>query len=280
MDSIHKETFPNLRKLQLAELSILEEFIDVCSKNHLIYYIDGGALIGSIRNQGFIPWDDDIDICMPRSDFNKLVILCNNQNTMSFYMDHYTSPNFKSGSFAIKLCSKDVKYIKVIGEKELLFDASISIFPIDGAPKTSINRVIFEKRVGFLYLILRMTRSSYNGVEDIHHSLLENIGIWINNILNTKRWLSIKEITKRLDSLLSKYPYDNSDMLCTYSFGRNPFYFKRDIFGKPNELSFEGLKIYVPRDYDTYLRICYGDYMKLPPEDERIPKHVFKIIEK
>ena len=100
----------------------------------------------------------------------------------------------------------------------------------------------------------------------------------INKILGIGKGKSVIEAVKAIDDMLSKYPYDNCNKIGIHSFLENPFIMDRAIFMKPKELKFDNRNLFVPTKYDEVLKICYGDYMKLPPEEKRHPMHTNEIV--
>lgn len=267
-----------LKKLQDACTDLLFEFDRVCKDNGLTYYLAYGTLLGAVRHQGFIPWDDDVDLLMPRKDMQFIIDNFDSLFKAPFTINHYTKPGFNSNSFVLRICSSKVQMKRVIGGEERLFDSFISIFPMCGMPKGKIAQKMFALKANLLYTKLRFVRSANNGYGNVHRSFKENIGVAINRVFGVGKNGSIIDAVKSIDNLLMKYKYDNSRVIGIHSFGYHKFPFDANDFGKPLYLDFEGRKLPVPAKYDKLLTIFYGEYKKLPPEDQRQPQHGVDIV--
>ena len=263
-----------LRKLQEAILEVFVEFDKLCSANGLTYYLNGGCLIGAVRHRGFIPWDDDMDIVMPREDYNKLIEILKTKEDFPYTVDHYAFKHFNSGSYILKLSNPKVKFGKKNGDTVLEYEAFLSVFPLNGLPSSKLKQRLFETRVKLSYVYLRMVRTSKRGVASSNHGLAERIGISVNKLFGIGAHETVNSAAEKLDRLLQKYPYDLSDKICEFSYGIAPFVWDRAIYKEPKLVEFEGLNIYAPTDYERYLTEFYGDYMQLPPVEKRVPKHI------
>lgn len=218
-------TLEELRPLQLAIIDVYNSFKNICQENGLKYYMIGGCLIGAFRNSGFIPWDDDMDIAMPREDYNRLIDILRKSDNVSYIANHYLMDTYTSGSYLLKLCNPSVKYGKFNSDGTVEnFDASLSVFPLNGTPKTKIGRMIYEQRVKIRYTYLRFVRASHNGIYAKKHSLIERIGIMINNVMHIGKKTSIREAAQKLDDILQKYDYNSSNSVSFYTYGMSPFF--------------------------------------------------------
>ena len=268
-----------IRDMQLAELEILKEIQAICEKNNLRYYMMGGTFLGSIRHKGFIPWDDDADIALPRNDFEKFIKIfnkeCKNNNCLltSYKNDEtylYYTPRVKNAEVCIINNSKTIKR-KV--------EAWIDIFPLDGMPKSKIMQQIHKYRLLKRRALLKLSDfDSQVSISNKNRNILEKTLIalgkhtTISTILNTKKQLI------KLDQLLRKYPFEKSEYVVNFM-GAYRFkeMFPRRIYENIDYYQFENLRLPAPKDYDTVLTQMYGDYMKLPPEHER-NKHNTEVI--
>lgn len=267
-----------LRNLQVAILDIYKYFATICVDNHLSYYLHGGCMIGAVRHGGFIPWDDDMDIVMPREDYNRLIKILLGKKDLPFIFNHYSSNIFTTGSYVIKLCNPKVQYVKKCGNNSVLYDSFLSIFPLNGIPKSKFRQIIFETEVKLRYLYLRLVRSTHNGIESDKHTLGERIGIFLNKFFKIGKNVSVSQAAEKLDKCLQRYRYDLSDEVCEFSYGIAPFVWKRAYYEEPKYVTFEGIMVPAPTLYHEYLTQQYGDYMTLPPINNQIPKHIDDII--
>lgn len=254
--------FEEMKKI---ELNILIYFTEVCEENNLRYYLGGGTLLGAVRHKGFIPWDDDIDVMMPRPDFQKLLSLSiNNENyniikpgTAGYYYNFAKLVDTRT-----ILEEKGIKRIDGLG-------VYIDIFPLDGMPETPDDR---KKR----FKELNSIRKRINNTCLLKPKFHRNPFAYLNacRIYNSNKNIDLSSLQKKyLDSAL-KNSFDDSEFV----FAAGGAYGARDIFPgkwfeKEIELQFENLSVKAFNGYDFYLTQLYGDYMTLPPEDKRVTPH-------
>ncbi len=267
-----------LRELQLKELDILKEFIKVCENNNLKYYLTGGCLIGAYRHKGFIPWDDDIDVAMPRKDYESLLDIYYTQFPENIKINHFKfDPSVYF--YPAKLVDTNITVLEHRLEKcQKYTKLSMDIFPLDGFPNGKIKQAIYKLRyyyykmlIGFCNVdILRTT---------VKRSLHEKILIKFAKIFSLNKILKLNKIRKKFDKFLKKYKEENCDLIGGISgaYGFKEF-MPKEYFGVGKEAYFEEIKVNVPTEAEKYLTHLYGDYMKLPPEEERVSGHI-KIVE-
>lgn len=270
--------YNNLKILQDTCTQILYEFDRICKENNLTYYLAYGTLLGAVRHQGFIPWDDDVDLLMPRQDIQFLIDNSDRLFKNPFVVRHYSKPEFTHNSFVFRVCNPTVKIKREIGDEIKLFEAFISIFPMCGLPKNYLQQRLFALKANVAYINLRFVRSAHNGYGHVHHSIAEKIGALINKCLPFWKNQSISKAVKIVDDLLCKYPLDNTDNIGIHSFGMEPFIFKSEWFGSPEYLLFGTKKLPVPSKYPLILSRSYGDYLKLPPIEKQKPQHAIDIV--
>lgn len=244
----------SLDQVKQIELNILKYVDAVCKEHNLRYFLSFGTLIGAIRHKGFIPWDDDIDISMPREDYEKLIHITEN----------IEDPRYKVLSY------KTVKYpypfIKVVDSFTRIEDDGvvdyphkglwIDIFPIDGF-KTP-QRPMASK----ITMSLERLRSlaSYRILPDKHknHKIL-----W-----KFSRMIGAEFFQNIIQKLSENRLYDSNDYAgCFYASLK---IMKKEVYGNGTTAQFEGFEFSIPTEYDYFLREVYGDYMKLPPADQQI----------
>lgn len=258
----------SIDELKSIELEMLKFIDEVCKKEGLRYFLCGGTLLGAVRHHGFIPWDDDIDIFMPRPDYEKIIELTKDSKKYRLLSEVDDGYYYNFGKLVDKrtlLIEQQVNPIDSMG-------IYIDIFPVDGMPESEAEcDVHFEKLDGI--------RNKINGFSQerphVRKNLLAYIRSWNLYIGNKKRSLSKEQINYKREALL--YEYDNSKNV----FVTGGAYKKRDVFPKMwisegTYLEFEGEKFCVPTQYDKYLKQLYGDYMKLPPKEKQVTHHMFK----
>lgn len=254
--------FEEMKKI---ELNILIYFTEVCEENNLRYYLGGGTLLGAVRHKGFIPWDDDIDVMMPRPDFQKLLSLSINNENYNIIKPGTAGYYYNFAKLVDTRTILEEKGIKVIDGLGVYID----IFPLDGMPETPDAR---KKR----FKELNSIRKRINNTCLLKPKFHRNPFAYLNacRIYNSNKNIDLSSLQKKyLDSAL-KNSFDDSEFV----FAAGGAYGARDIFPgkwfeKEIELQFENLSVKAFNGYDFYLTQLYGDYMTLPPEDKRVTPH-------
>lgn len=268
-----------IRELQLKELELLLMFKKICEENDLRYYLLGGTLLGAVRHNGFIPWDDDIDVCMPRSDYDRFIqIVFNHLQTPYILYCPERNPDFRYCWARLSDSSaKVMNYSANIPREEEVW---IDIIPLDGWPHNKA-RQLFHKSKLFFWRALNQV-AQYDEIVDQKRKrrLIEKI------LVDIAAWKIWRKITNypycisRICRELRKYKYDDSEWVINYmaAYGFKE-YFKKEWFGTGEVLDFEGAKVNAPANWDSVLKTIYDDhYMQLPPEEER-DKHNTVIVE-
>jgi lipopolysaccharide cholinephosphotransferase len=245
-----------LRKLQLLELKILLELKRICEKHHIQYFLMGGTLLGAVRHQGFIPWDDDIDIGMIRSEYVKFLTICNDELSQEYFLQTFESDETYPYSFA-KLRLNGTKYPEPVNKGIFCHKGIfIDIFPFDHVPNNYLCRMVHRSK---LMVSSRMCELKY-GYRKIPSTLKGRL------LYHLSKVFSKTQVTKMREKLFRKYNKKHTDFYINGSL----YCYPAEIFEQFSELEFEGIKFPVPAGYPTYLECAYGDYMRLPPEHERI----------
>lgn len=268
-----------LRKVQLCQLEIAKEFRRVCEQLDLNYFLDSGTLLGAVRHKGFIPWDDDLDVGMLRTDYNLFLDKAPNILSSQFYLQTWYSDNNYGLAFS-KLRMKNTVYLE---EASSLSSAEtgfyIDIFPYDVFPSIEKDRKWQGKRYE-LYRRAIMVKSNYTP--------------WIMNASGIRlvlKWIgylpiriyaaanSRKNLIEKYEKMCTKYNGNNSGFLFEQAGASNygKWVIPEECFSEYVLIQFEGEFFSCPKDYDKYLQSAYGDYMTLPPEDKRVNRH--RIIE-
>lgn len=266
----------NIELLHEADLSIVKEVVALCDKYGWKYYMLGGTMLGAIRHKGFIPWDDDIDLGMPRKDYEAFLKIAPNELSCNLRLVNYkTDPTYHY--YITRILDIESKVIEERFESEGTFtNLSIDIFPLDGSPNNGILRNIHSKRI----LMHKFMSSLHykNVIVTKGRSVFELIVIKLLQMFPTDKMFSFTKQLDRCDRLLKKYDMQDSN----YTGNIMGAYRTREIvptewYGDDAFYDFENIKLRGLKEYDKYLTQLYGDYMQLPPEDKR--RIHFKLIE-
>lgn len=252
-----------LKEIQNEEKNILKILIHYLKEHNIKYYIWGGTFLGAVRHKGFIPWDDDIDIAIPRPEYNKLIEIIKKEGLE-------IDKNIQFAGFEVG--DLDYPFIKVINKNIMIKDMMqwdkhlwVDVFPLDGVPN---KHKIYYKIRKIKKHIYNLYRYKFNNFPMNKNNLLEKIKLILFKFIDTKNYN--RQIKKYID-YCSKYKYDSSEYICDNVWCGNIGYsLKKDKIEESEEYDFEGLKVNGFKNYDYILKEFYGDYMKLPPEDKRI----------
>lgn len=257
-------------ELKSIQLAILEYVHDFCIKNNIRYSLCGGTLIGAVRHKGYIPWDDDIDIIMPRDDYEKFCSLFCQDSTNSAYK--------------LITCFNDKQYFqpfaKVVDSRTRLIESYdrpvdslgvyVDVFPSDFLPEDFAKRNRFWRKIlkkrNFATVIYQKINKKEGLVKRICRIILYYLF----------RPFPANMFAKKINKFSAKESNLSSYVACSvFGYGRREE-MSRTVFDSFVDMSFEGRQFKVMQGYDIYLSSLYGDYMKLPPKEKQVPKHDFK----
>lgn len=253
------------KALQNKSLEILIMFDSFCKKHNLTYFLCGGACIGAVRHGGFIPWDDDIDIFMHRDDYEKLCHIFENSdkyklcrsNKNKFYRSLITAISDEETTF-IKERQKDL---------DIEHGVRLEIIPLDACPKSKLSRKLQILWALVYQIYINQEPPTSKG------KLLELIGKFMLLLFPT--WKMRYKLAKLAERQMTKYNKkfcSHITELCSrYQYMVNEY--PKEIFEGATYMDFEGVPLPLPKDYDAYLKMAFGNYMQPPPKEEQIPKH-------
>lgn len=271
MINLEKETIcgyevsAQMKRIWAMELDMVEKFVAVCREYGLNYMIMGGTLLGAIRHKGFIPWDNDIDIIMPRKDFNKLLEVGPGAFHSPLFFQTPVTEESRFFSTYVKIRNGNgTAGTREDFESGINCGMFIDIFCLDEIPDSTSARKRYFRR---LNEIAKMQRFSLGKtlpggfVNKMKHSLQK----WVYRVIYHNP--DTAALFKIYQNAAGQYAGKNCRQVAHQAFGYSEHYIwnKRD-WGEHIQLDFEGLKLDAPKGYDAILKRQYGDYMRIPED--------------
>lgn len=266
---IYEYNNPTVKEIQKKILEIFKIIACICEQNGLRYFAIGGTCLGAVRHQGFIPWDDDLDIAMPIDDFMKFKSIAKVQLPSHLkIMDGENALHYNQ--IFIKVHDINTTFIEesLINYPDSYYGIYVDIMPLAGIPEVGMERNRFFK-TRLLYEVLNgMRRRPFKEQRSSTRKL-----IWLLHS-PTRFFLPFDYYSKKLFKLLSKYDFDTStDTGYVWSHNIKNLIFPTNLFNDFVYMDFEDMKIRCPKGWDEYLSLQFGAYMKLPSAEEQIFKH-------
>ena len=248
-------------------VDILVQFDRFCERNNLQYYAFAGTLLGTIRHNGIIPWDDDIDVVMPREDYNKMLTLASNSGLDLRYqfLNADIDPYFPKAF--TRLTNIDTTEIPI---KDAMYNYNhgcfIDIFPVDYIPEGKLKRSVYYRLTDLYIQLLHISGRYQSGAGSVGMSRIRSVIYYLSCPLFKSGLLSVKKISEKLNKHASKFIKEKE--FCkeigtvVFSSGNPRFIYKKDDYlGVAIRYPFENTSIPIPEGYDNILRKTYGDYM-------------------
>ncbi len=268
-----------IEELHRCYLSMLKDLNEFCEKTNIKYILIGGSLLGKIRHNGFIPWDDDFDIAMSREDVEKLKRVFYDSNLCKKY--DLRGPGCKEGAEVriTKIYKKDSEWIPVYHKSDAMNKVFIDIFIIEYVPENSIKKffrgITCDLLIGIIGCVeYKVNPSENNKKMSETHKLQHCLRTIVGSIF------SVSSVQKWYDRFNSACYYKKKTNNCTIPTGKL-FYFGEtvpsDYFYPYKETEFCGIKTWIPNNSEKYLSNRYGDFMKIPSESERETHYVKKL---
>lgn len=253
-----------LTSLQQVSLDILKDVHVFCKENGIKYSLAYGTLLGAVRHKGFIPWDDDIDIYMPRPDYEKFFKIYKNEK----YVAVHESESYIAFG---RVCDNKKTIVKTSlpWEKSDKLGVWIDVFPIDGIDDIKAN---FSRTIRDIDILLKKQLAARRAIPGLF-SQKSPIEIFKQFCRKMKYLLlNVQKVNQSISEMCSRFPYEAanhcSQLVCNGN--KDKEFFEKAIFEDYTELDFEGEKFMAVKDWDSVLRMNFSDYMQLPPEEERV----------
>ena len=255
----------DIKEVQTMLLDLMKKVHAFLDENDLKYYLLGGSALGAVRHNGFIPWDDDIDIGLFREDYDKFLAICDT------FDSNYEIVNFKNAkncNFGLTRIYIPNTYVdnptiaKTKLDKRLYFD----IFPLDNVPNDKDELRAFEKRI--------LKKKHLLALIDVHDYGNSKVVMIAKKVVSMGLCPFRNVILRSFDKLLKKYRYEETVCICSlcsqYSFKKQVML--KEVYGQPVLHRFEDVELYIPENVTQYLTTLFGeDYMIVPPVEKRRP---------
>lgn len=254
-----------MNRLQQIEFEMLREFVRICDELGLTYFLVCGSALGAVKYQGFIPWDDDVDVALPRKDYE---IFC--QKAQSMLPPHLFLQNHRTDEYYPLIFSKirnsNTAFVeKAYAKTNINHGIYIDVFPLDGYPENNRLRKKVEKEKR-RYLLIR-------------HCCLDVPRTWKTALLVlAQRFCGVHrhptKFVEHMETRLKRYSTDESAVWCNHGNWQGQLeYAPREQYGDGAWAEFEGLRVRIPEKYDEYLTQKYGDWCSDPPENDMVGHH-------
>ena len=253
-----------LRRLQLRLTDILNELDRFCEEHGLTYFLTGGTCLGAARHKGFIPWDDDLDVCLPRKDYEKLTELWNQCHPDGKYVLCRPGKDMLTGVHITLIKDSTTTCVYGFSEQyDICQGIKIDVEPLDGAPDGKLAQLVqtFFANLYGLFAAQRVPTHYQPTWKKI-------VARMVLPVFKFKGFCY--KVFSMAERQVKKYDLDKCSKV-KWNFGAFREVYDKDVFLPLTKLEFEGKLRPVPGQYDKLLRIAYKDYMQFPPEDKRYP---------
>lgn len=270
----HVEGELSLREIQLESLAILKAIDKICASEGLRYWLMFGSLIGVVRHKGFIPWDDDLDIAMPRGDYEKFMTYFSAHEEELKPLVALEPKVGENQPFLItRVSNSGFKMLGEYGEYLDNLGTFVDIYPLDGLGD-DIECSVAHKTAAYKLIVNYLRACNYDCSNTGNGALKKLAKTACSMLLGEP-----DKYQKKLNALCLERGFDDSTYVSNISWtvSADESIYERRWFETTERMPFEDMTVPVPGGYDSLLRCDYGDYMQLPPENERVGHHFYSI---
>lgn len=260
-----------MNPLQEKIFQILKWFDRLCRKENLRYYVIGGTFIGAVRHKGFIPWDDDADVAMPRKDYEKFIELFSKykDNRIDKYILETVDSKADDYMCTISKLYDTTTTLVENGRVKRRRGVYLDIFPLDGLGDTLEEARENYKKFDRLHMFLATRECALRR----GRKLYKNAAILISRCIPSFL-INEKKLAKEFDTLCKEKDFDDCQYVCNLSSTyRSGEIMEKRLLGTPREYEFEGILVLGPELYDEYLTHMFGDWRQLPPKEKQVSNH-------
>ena len=260
--------------LQQYELGIMKEALKIIEAHHLRYYMMGGTLLGAVRHHGFIPWDDDMDIGMPRPDYEKFIRLLDQELKPPFAVHSLQSGLCDFCKYFVRIVDKRLKLVRNTGNKKVEVFVWLDVFPLDGVPDSPAEQKKWFRKASRLHHLFQMSQFDYfydeKKAKKTGKGTLKSFAIRMLRACQVQKLLNKQACWEKLDRHLKSVDYESTNYLINFcGYWKIKELFPKFVYGEGKLYPFEDIMLIGPEDYDFVLTQMYGDYMTPPPEKDR-----------
>ncbi len=257
-----------LEALQQTLFGMLDDVDSICERENIRYYLIGGTLLGAVRHKGFIPWDDDLDIAMPREDYDRFVENAPQWLGDKYYFQNYISDKKYFVPFSKVRLNGSVFKEKALANLDIHHGVFLDVFPLDSISENRVVRRLDSALYMLLFaaLMAKAGHAPYYTVLNFGGKLLFRILCCVSKLIPRR------VIVFCTEKLMRRHNKSNST-ICCFFWQRLDWLFRWGDFGKGRRILFGEKTFCAPQQSEACLEEQFGDYMKLPPEEHRVPAH-------
>ena len=265
----------NTEEVKTILLNLMQTIHDICAENDIKYTLAYGTLLGAVRHNGFIPWDDDVDLIMPRPDYMRFLEYCNSHKVSFSFVSNELDARYHK-AFAKIWDSSTIVEDKFDNTENFNMGVSIDIFPVDGLG-TENKKLAWKRLKPFIIKNRILSATNWKKYSKSMTNSWKYEPIRFALFLYT-RFINADKYSRKINKKIVKYDYNSSVLVACVGATKTERAIKeKKVFENYVDIVFEGRIFKAISAYNQFLKETYGDYMKLPPKDKQVPHHGRKV---